>query len=299
MFGISFKKLKNFLKKLYLKLAVFFQVSTHEAKGLLLFSIIAFILILIFLQIPRYKVQIRESKFNVEMSSCELDTTVINNKQTRERKINFFEFDPNLVTKEELIELGLGEKTANTLIKFRSKGGKFKRKEDLLRIYGMDEAWYKKVENYIVIKQDSRKTQFTKDNTILKKLDLNRVDSLELVSIHGIGPRLASRIIKYRKKLGGFVSVDQLNEVYGFSSTSIQNIHQIFFISHDFHPTKIMLNKKNLPEIYKHPYLGSKVATFIKQKKEKITYDDLISCIDTTKIQIKIVLEYIILEQDD
>ena len=48
-----------------------------------------------------------------------------------------------------------------------------------------------------------------------QKLDVNKCDSALLESLPGIGPVLASRIIKYRNLLGGFAYVTQLREVYG------------------------------------------------------------------------------------
>ena len=54
----------------------------------------------------------------------------------------------------------------------------------------------------------------------IPRKDLNEVDSVWLTSIHGIGPVLSKRLVKYRKLLGGFNSIDQLKEVYGLSSRS-------------------------------------------------------------------------------
>lgn len=59
--------------------------------------------------------------------------------------------------------------------------------------------------------------------------DLNLSDSAALVRLPGIGPVLSARIIKYRKLLGGFASIDQLKEVYGLSSETFEVIKERVF----------------------------------------------------------------------
>lgn len=62
-----------------------------------------------------------------------------------------FPFDPNTASFKELTSLGLSKKVANTLINFRKKGGKFYKKTDLKKVYGLDEEDYDRLEGYIKI----------------------------------------------------------------------------------------------------------------------------------------------------
>jgi len=62
-----------------------------------------------------------------------------------------FQFDPNTLSVEDWQKLGLSEKTSKTIDKYRSKGGKFYKPEDIKRIWGMPEGFYERVKDYIVI----------------------------------------------------------------------------------------------------------------------------------------------------
>jgi DNA uptake protein ComE-like DNA-binding protein len=86
-----------------------------------------------------------------------------------------------------------------------------------------------------------------------KKTDLNKCDSAELERLPGIGPVLAARIIKFRKLLGGFVSVDQLKEVYGLSDSTFSIISSRV----NANPSDIsfiQINKATYKELIRHPY---------------------------------------------
>ncbi|MFZ9454667.1 MAG: helix-hairpin-helix domain-containing protein, partial [Bacteroidia bacterium] len=50
-------------------------------------------------------------------------------------------FNPNTVSAARLIQLGLNKKTANTMVHYREKGGRFKTPTDIFKIYGMDTLW--------------------------------------------------------------------------------------------------------------------------------------------------------------
>src|SRR5690554_6099535 len=76
------------------------------------------------------------------------------------RVVNLFDFDPNTATREDFLNLGLPLKTVNILLNFRNKGGRFYRKEDVQKIYTLNEEDYKRLEPYIVLaKPQQRESQ--------------------------------------------------------------------------------------------------------------------------------------------
>lgn len=85
-------------------------------------------------------------------------------------------------------------------------------------------------------------------------VDINRADSSDLLPLPGIGPVFAGRIIKYRKLLGGFVSVDQLGEVYGIPVETVQKIGSMLFIDSSA-IRKIQIDSASFRELLRHPYL--------------------------------------------
>ena len=85
-------------------------------------------------------------------------------------------------------------------------------------------------------------------------ININRADSAQLLPLPGIGPVFAGRIIKYRKLLGGYVSVDQLAEVYGMPAETIELIRSRIIID-SLAIRKIRIDSATFGELLRHPYL--------------------------------------------
>ena len=183
--------------------------------------------------------------------------------------------------------MGFSERQADVIIKYRDRGGHFNRKEDFSKLYVVDEETYSIFEPYIVLSDSSLgKTATGKRNDIsLKKdysssnnkeyrneglnIELNGADSLELLRINGVGPVFASRIMKYRQRLGGFTSIGQLREVYGIDSARFSGI--VGQISADTSLIKgIDFNKASLAELRKHPYLDYYSAKAIIDRRVQL-----------------------------
>ncbi|MBS4069916.1 MAG: helix-hairpin-helix domain-containing protein [Algoriphagus sp.] len=93
----------------------------------------------------------------------------------------------------------------------------------------------------------------------INRLPFSEADSVTLQIVPGIGSATASRIIKYRERLGGFHSKDQLKEVFGLKPEVIEGIWEYF----DFDPgisKKIKINTVELEELSKHPYISFQEA---------------------------------------
>jgi DNA uptake protein ComE-like DNA-binding protein len=142
------------------------------------------------------------------------------------------EFDPNRIGAEKLISFGMPPSIARRMQHYREKGGRFRKPEDLLRIWGMDTALFESLKPFIRIPEQSSKTfhsrpsqttlhQTEKTTEVVRLLDVNTADSMALVALPGIGAKLAARILAYRERLGGFAHWDQLSEVYGLPKETI------------------------------------------------------------------------------
>lgn len=176
-----------------------------------------------------------------------------------------FKFDPNKTTIEEFKALGFAIHTAERIMRYREKGGKFRTKSDLLKIYGIDSAFYKTIQPFIILpatvqsalktskKYPERKT--APPRTVRLRFDLNKADTSQLKAIYGVGENLSLRIIKYREALGGFVALDQLKEVYGLDSLVIRRFAERSFIENDFTPLTIDINEASETRLSAHPYL--------------------------------------------
>jgi competence ComEA-like helix-hairpin-helix protein len=173
------------------------------------------------------------------------------------------------VSEKKLKELGFTKKQINTLINFRNKGGKFFKKEDLLKIYGIEIEQYKILESYIIVEvKNETEDSFQKnDEKIL--IEINAASKENLISLNGIGNSFAERIIKYRDLLGGFYKKDQLLEVYGMDSTRYVGFIQDVLIDTNL-INKISLNEADFKTFIRHPYLNKYQTEAILKYKEVI-----------------------------
>jgi DNA uptake protein ComE-like DNA-binding protein len=103
----------------------------------------------------------------------------------------------------------------------------------------------------------------------LEKFDINTVTAEGLRSIQGIGEVLSLRIIKFRNKLGGFISIGQCEEVYGLEREVIKRLSKQIFIEKDFAPKKININTATIKELVAHPYMSYECSKIIVRYREK------------------------------
>jgi competence protein ComEA len=62
-------------------------------------------------------------------------------------------------------------------------------------------------------------TKTTRNHNLPKEIDINTATAEEWKALPGIGEVLANRIIKFRERIGGFVSMEQLHKTYGISDS--------------------------------------------------------------------------------
>lgn len=185
-------------------------------------------------------------------------------------------FNPNEASKKELIALGLSEFSANRIIHFRDKGGTFKIKKDFSKIYGLSPEQFSELEPYIqlpdkllITSKLEKKEKFasppsrkytTPNKVPPTRHNINTCDTAALQKIYGIGHTLANRIISFRNKLGGFVNILQVGEVYGLDSALVNKVKKDFFVEEPFTPTLLKINSLTEKELAQHPYMGYKQA---------------------------------------
>jgi len=180
--------------------------------------------------------------------------------------IALFEFNPNTASADELKALGFSQRSVKGLINYRAKGGEFRIKADVKKLYGMDSAFYKTLVPYIQLPDKIVYEKKTTPYSIERKFtifNLNEADTTQFQGVYGIGPVLAKRIIKYREGLGGFVSNEQLKEVYGLDSAVINKLFKASFLAEDFIPRRININTADESVFSAHPYFSKKIAKTI------------------------------------
>ena len=196
-------------------------------------------------------------------------------QKNRSNDVQPFFFDPNSASASDFRKLGLNDKVIKAVLNYRDKGGKFFSEEDFKKIYVLKEEDFNRLAPYIQItseKKNSPAQLHASSSTIrispkTSVLDLNRSDSMQLVSLPGIGSVLSSRIIKFRNKLGGFYSPDQLKEVYGFSPETFDEIKDKISVNAS-DVKHINLNDASIDELKQHPYFKSIAQLLINYRDQ-------------------------------
>ncbi len=268
------QKIKSFLFN-------FFHFNKQERNGVLVLCIIISILIAFRVALPFINTTDKNVQFItiqpattdtlVETADKFVNESTKNASQPLQTSNQLFVFNPNTVSQSDAMKLGFSEKLSTTLVKFREKGGKFYKPEDLKKLYGLSNALYERLESYILIpnqqkayKADSVYVKPVFENKKYTKMlvELNSADSLSIVYLKGIGPGFTKRIIKYRTMLGGFHSVNQLKEVYGMTDSTYAVLSsQITIDANSI--TKIPINVIDFNSLRKHPYFNFQSAQAI------------------------------------
>lgn len=275
----------------------FFGFSRSQTNGMLV--LIPLMIIIIFSE-PLYRSWFVRQPHDYSREGKELDSVIALMKWSDPDSIASLEvlpvrkapFNPNTATQEQLLSLGFTRPLAARVVNYRGKGGKFVVKGDLRKIYGMDSMFYFSIEKYIdlpqqVVKPSPVKYPEEKPRPAFVKFDLNSADTSQLIKIYGIGVKLSARIVAYRQKLGGFVSFQQLSEVYALDTAAIRELKAKSFIREDYQPAQLNVNTASEKELAAHPYIKYKLAKTIaayrlqhgpfrslEQLKEIVTIDE-------------------------
>jgi competence ComEA-like helix-hairpin-helix protein len=188
--------------------------------------------------------------------------------QKKAKNVVYFYFNPNTISEDSLMLLGLSQKQASVFIKYRNAGAQFKKADDLDRIFSLSENDLKLLKPWVIIPTESAyakeelKTQNDAKPTFVEKdivVDINLADSAEFVKLKGIGPVLASRIIKYRLRFGAFQDIAQLLEVKDITKEWLEANKKNLIMS-TLPPKKINLNTCTFDELKKHAYFDNDKA---------------------------------------
>jgi DNA uptake protein ComE-like DNA-binding protein len=127
------------------------------------------------------------------------------------RKVETFRFNPNTVTLEELCRLGFTEKQAQSILNYREKGGRFRRKSDFAKSYVVADSVFKRLEPFIDI----------------PLVDINKADSAAFDALPGIGGWFAHKMVEYREQLHGYSCPEQLMEIWHFDQEKFNGLKDL------------------------------------------------------------------------
>ncbi len=206
---------------------------------------------------------------------------------------SLFPFDPNGLSAEDWVRLGLTSRQAEAVHRYEEAGGRFRTKKDVARLFVVDEELYEAWEPFIQLpdrtERRSRPPAKAERATRSKApevpvapataavapasagpLEVNAADSAALVALRGIGPSFARGILGYRNMLGGYVSIEQLSEVYVLRDKpdALARVRELLVVD----PTlvrRIDVNTASVDELAAHPYVDRNLAKVLVAYREQ------------------------------
>jgi competence protein ComEA len=262
------KRASHFLKQ-------YFVFSKTERKGIYVLLALIFLAVsspyLYRLVFPAQPIAVQLSELSaasvassVSDSSNQLTNTVI--KADAKPQV-LVPFNPNTADSVTLSLLGFTAKNVKSILNYRQKGGKFRQPTDLYKLYHVDSQLVAQLIPLVrldegVTNKYPTKTYAPYQPKIKAVVELNTADSVALVSLYGIGPKMASKIITYRNEVGGFFTVNQLTEIWGFDPLLIDEL--IGKVTVDVSQVRYLrINQVSYEELKKHPYLRFKQAAAV------------------------------------
>ena len=213
------------------------------------------------------------------------------------RTIKYFNLDPNIARVSDWERFGFSKKQSYVIFNYINKRGGISKKEQLKEIFVIDNKKYNEMKSFILIDKTSinnkQKSNFNSNKVEHVIVEINSATKDELMSISGIGSVFSDRIIKYRDLLGGFYSVEQLNNVYGIKPETFELIKDNIIVEKEL-VNKFNVNFVDAKELSSHPLISYKEAkALINYRTNKGFINDLNVLFDNDIIKNKDVKHYL------
>jgi competence ComEA-like helix-hairpin-helix protein len=283
------------------RLKEYFYFSKLERAGVISLLILIVLLVIGRLLLFEYYAQTDVDQKDISKIDAKIDSIKLeqSKKESRERRFDqnqtnlkdIQDFNPNTLGIDGWKEFGLSEKQAKSLLNYKELVGGFKSKEQFKRVYVISAKIHEQLAPHIILpetvvdnlkefpKWENKKYEkYEKKVRAYPKIDINEADTASFKRLYGIGDFLADMIVKRREELGGFVSKDQLKEVYGLKEETLTRLDtQLVFV-----PTKLRklsINTATKEELKAHPYLywkhANAIVNYRKQHGEYKALDEL------------------------
>ena len=202
-------------------------------------------------------------------------------------------FNPNFISDYKGYKLGMSVQEIDRLLVFRKQNKFVNSAAEFQKVTQISDSLLGVIAPYFKfpdwVKQKTKWKTFPNSNypTFAKKeklivIDINIATSEELVKVYGVGEVIAQRILSYKESLGGFVAMEQLNEVWGLSPEVLVNLNKQFKVKSMTGIKKVDVNNASIKELAQFPYFKYTVA------KQIVIYRSMNGTINSVDDLIKI-----------
>jgi DNA uptake protein ComE-like DNA-binding protein len=206
-------------------------------------------------------------------------------------KPTIYPFNPNFITDFKGYKLGMSVVEIDRLLAFRKQNKFVNSAEEFQQVTKVSDSLLKAISPYFKFpdwvnnKKSFNNSYEKKDFSKPEKkffLDINLASQEDLIKVYGIGEGLSKRILEQKEKFGAFVSMEQMNDIWGLSPEVIENLNKSFYVKNTSAIKKININSASIKELSQFPFFKYNLA------KEIVTYRTMngdVKIEDLTKIK--------------
>lgn len=227
----------------------YFVFSSSERRGVFLFTLLLLLVILGYIFLPSFYTP-KKSNFNKfeQYLSTLIDKRKDLQKLDSKQEKTLFRFNPNTVSKKNLIALGLTKKQASTVINYRNQVGQFTSKEDFKKVYGITNKQFNELLPYVFFNKVEPLEEIDKKE--LPKLhpsnfNPNYASQKELLDL-GLSKKQVSQIINYRSKGGYFHQKEDFKKIYAITTEDYKALESYIQIDSKKESVDTLNKKKNI-----------------------------------------------------
>ncbi|QSW90344.1 helix-hairpin-helix domain-containing protein [Flavobacterium endoglycinae] len=254
----------------------YFKFTNRQQTGIFLLFIIIIVLQLIYFFADFSHPEVVSAE---EKQWLSLQKEIDDQKQIKlEQKHTIYKFNPNYISDYKGYKLGMSVQEIDRLLAFRKENKYVNSAEEFQKVTKVSDSllkvlaplfkfpdWKQNTREFKTEKKEyEKKPSYNIEKIVLT--DINQASQEDLIKIYGIGEALSSRILKQKEILGGFVSMEQLEDVWGLSPEVIAELNKHFKIVMPASFKKIPINDASLKELAQFPYFKYALA------KQIVTY---------------------------
>ena len=265
----------------FIPFAQYFRFTKQQRTGIFLLFVLIIILQTIYFFVD---FNLPEKAFPEKEEWMSLQTEIDSMKLAKfSEKPKVYSFNPNFITDYKGYKLGMSVQEIDRLLAFRKENKYVSSAKEFQDVTKVSDSllssmaplfkfpdWVQKKTDFktekkeFVQKENFKKENFKKEKIVL--LDINQATQEDLVKIYGIGEALSARILKQKEILGSFVSMEQMNDVWGLSPEVISELNSHFKVVIPSSLKKIAINDASLKELSQFSYFKYTLA------KQIVTY---------------------------
>ena len=219
-----------------------------------------------------------------------------------------YSFNPNFISDYKGYKLGMSVAEIDRLLAFRKENKYVNSPKEFQAVTKVSDSFlnaispYFKFPDWVNNKKEFAAYKKYPNSAFSKKekiviIDINQATQEDLIKIYGIGEAISIRILKFKESLGGFVSMEQMSDVWGLSPEVIENLNTHFKVSVNPSVKKMDINNASIKELSLFPYfkypISKNIVTFRSMNGDIKNIEDLTKIKGLSIEKAKIIVLYL------